>query len=264
MYLCWTLAYFPFVIVECLRNSDPLMRFFKWLHSAVVFQTYSTIWFLPALAVGIAICYFFITRSYSMKKIIVISAILYIIGALGYTYSFLIADIPVISDIYKIYMKVFITIRNGLFNGFPIIALGAYLAQVPEQKKEPVKYGLLTCLSLLLMVLECFILKLKFQTPGVDICLFVIPVVYFSMKFLLCIDLKERKVYYIMRKLSLLMFTCQRLFLTALPLLFPVFFNEYLWKNSYIGLIVTNLIIIGFSYLVWKLSDRYKYLKYLM
>jgi hypothetical protein len=74
------------------------------------------------------------------------------------------------------------------------------------------------------------------------------------------IDLKENKAWLWCRKLSLLIFVTQRLFLTMLPAFFPGIFQK-LYSNSYIGLVAVLGITIAFSVVFILLSDKIKFLK---
>ena len=74
------------------------------------------------------------------------------------------------------------------------------------------------------------------------------------------VDLKENKVWIWCRKLSLLIFVTQRLFLTMLPAFFPDAF-EKLYSNSYIGLVAVLGITITFSVIFILLSNKIKFLK---
>lgn len=57
MYLIWSIIYFCFVLTMWISNGFTLEKIINYLHRVFVFSTYSTIWFLPALWVGVSICY---------------------------------------------------------------------------------------------------------------------------------------------------------------------------------------------------------------
>ncbi len=268
MYGIWSAIYVSYQFtVWLIKDSFTLERFLDWLHKAIVIQTYSTIWFLPALAIGVAITYFLLTKL-SKGKMLLVTAVLYMLGMFGYTYKYLI-DGTQLAPAYDLYLEVFITTRNGLFNAVPFVFMG-YIISIKElpvatkqalisSKTEFIK-NLLPCgISFGLMIVECFILKLKFNVTGMDFCIFLVPFTYFFINALLLIDLKENKVWILMRKLSILIFVSQRIFLTVLPPRFPQFF-EMLYKNSYIGLIATVGATIIFSIFIILLSKKFKFL----
>lgn len=123
MYAIWSVIYVSSRFLGWLRKGTfTLEKFLDWLHKAIVFQTYETIWFLPALAVGVAITYILVTKL-SKKQMIAVSIVLYIVGMLGYTYKF-ITDGTYIGNAYDFYIKLFVTTRNGVFNAVPFIYMG--------------------------------------------------------------------------------------------------------------------------------------------
>lgn len=93
-----------------------------------------------------------------------------------------------------------------------------------------------------------------------DFCIFVTVFTYFFMLALLHIDLKEHRLWLWMRKLSILLFTCQRIFLSVLPGYLPSVF-EILYANSYVGLAVVIGMTLFFSVLIVLLSNKVKFLK---
>lgn len=265
MYGIWTLIYFPFIIASWVRNNILTWgQFFKWLHQALVFQTYATIWFLPALAVGIALCYFLTQKVRKVGVGVAICAALYLLGSFGYSYSFLFEG-TFIGRVYEWYLIGFKTTRNGLFNAVPFLYMGYLLAQknIETKKENFIKNGAIAVGCFIVVVAESFFLKLKFNVTGMDFIYSLVPFTYFLMKTLLSVDLKERGIYIWCRKISLLMFVSQRLFLSALPSVLPKIFNV-LYANSYLGLCVVLLLTIGFSALVVAASRKIKILKWIM
>lgn len=260
MYGLWTLVYFPFILVSWIRSGEFVVRLLNFIHSALVFQTYATLWFLPALAVGIAIIYFLVYRL-SWRKMLVVSVLLYIFGMLAYTYYFVVDGTP-IADFYDAFVKIFKTTRNGAFNGAPFIFMGYTIA---AREREPsksafIKYGALAIASLLAVVAESFLLKFKFNVTGMDFGIFLVPFTYFFMMTVLNLELKERKIWLWCRKLSLLMFTSQRLFLSALPSVLPTLFGV-IYSNSYVGLVAVITLTCAFSAVLILLSNKVKFLK---
>jgi hypothetical protein len=96
-----------------------------------------------------------------------------------------------------------------------------------------------------------------------DFIFALVPFTYFFMKALLSLDLRERKIYMWCRKISLLMFVTQRLFLSALPSVMKVFF-AFLYANNYLGLCIVLLLTMGFSVCMIALSKKIKILKWIM
>ena len=101
MYALWAAVYFIHVVYDWIIDDElSIIVFLKHLYRSIVFTSYSTIWFLPALAVGVAITYFLLTKL-NKKQITVIAVLLYIFSMLVYTYRFTIEGTP-IADFYDI------------------------------------------------------------------------------------------------------------------------------------------------------------------
>ena len=202
MYGLWTAVYFTYILWDWIVKDELSIEvFLRWLHNALVVQTYSTIWFLPALAVGVAIIYFLVSRL-TKAQMIALCVILYFLGMLGYTYSFALEG-TFVGKIYDVYYLIFKATRNGLFNAAPYIYMGCLATsqcQSPSKSKA-IKYGVCAGVSLLLMIGECFILKLKFNVSGMDICFFVAVFTYFLLMTALNIDIKGMPLFIWLRKL---------------------------------------------------------------
>ena len=57
MYLVWSFIYFIFVFIGWIQKGLSWEQPLNYIHSALVYSTYSTIWFLPALWVGVSVCF---------------------------------------------------------------------------------------------------------------------------------------------------------------------------------------------------------------
>ncbi|WP_423800049.1 acyltransferase family protein [Neobacillus sp. SAB-20_R2A] len=263
IYLWWSLIYFLFVVVEWISNGTTLNEVLDYVHIALVFTTYPTIWYLPALGVGIALLYV-LQKKLSVIKIFLLGLALYVIGALGFSYSFVQDKVHFLSNVYHIYNMVFETSRNGLFNGLPFVAMGA-LISIYKQKFKFTSFslGLISFFSLIAIVCEAFILKTFFNNVGADTVFFLLPFEYFFMLFLITIKLPSSRVYLWLRELSTMVFTSQRLFLTAIPGVIPGMVINSLYENSYIGLLLVIGITLLFSFLVIVGSKKYSFLKVL-
>ncbi len=261
MYGLWSAVYFIHVCYNWIVNGElGVLTFLKYLYGAVVHTSYATIWFLPALGVGVVITYLLVEKL-NKKAIYPIAVALYIIGMFGYTYSFVVEG-TVIGTVYDVYETFMYTARNGIFNGTPFIFMGYLIAKkdIKASAKGFFRYAIPAGISLVLIIVEAFILKLKFNVTGMDISIFLPPFIYFFIMAVMHIDLKENKTWIWCRRLSLLIFVTQRLFLTMLPAFFPTVF-EKLYSNSYIGLIAVLGITIAFSVVFILLSDKIKFLK---
>ncbi len=263
MYLIWSLIYFVFILYGWIDRGVTLEGVWNYLHRAIVYSTYATIWFLPALWVGVSICYW-MKRHCSNAMLRTIMVLFMIIGNLFGSYSNVLVDsFPGIASFYNGYMDCFITWRNGVFNGAPYVFIGILVAE-GWCKKIPIKVSIvLAVLFAFAFVCEAFcITRFKFST-ATDMGFMMVPAIYFLIKSLVSpqISLPTSSVWTYCRNLSMLIFLGQRLFLTALPGMFPAM-AKWIEGFSELGIFVYFcVVVLSFSFLIIKLSDRYKVLK---
>ena len=99
MYLVWSLIYFVFVFIGWINSGLNWIQPLGYLHTALVFTTYATIWFLPALWVGVSISYL-MKRHFSRKALFVTMLLLMIVGNMFGSYSNLLTSTSRISTFY--------------------------------------------------------------------------------------------------------------------------------------------------------------------
>lgn len=261
MYLMWSVIYIAFNVATFCKFGITSQEVVNYIHQCIVYSTYDTIWFLPALAVGVVMVYF-MRKVLSFRNILILAVVFYILGMFGVTYSGVMAKSELLSAVYSTYEKVFLTTRNGFFNGFPFVALGAYIAYEVNEgkyKKANLKYIILSAVFGIFFVAEAFATKKLFHAPNANTVFMLLPFVYFAIKFLLGVNVPDNKICYTLRKLSTTMFLSQRIFLTALPVLFPnSVFEKLLSFNSFGGLLYIIVITIVFSALLTFLGNHNK------
>ncbi len=260
MYLIWSAIYFPFVIIEWMSDGISAVDVLQYIKEFFIKGSYSTIWFLPALMASISIAYF-LSKRMQIEKIVLISIPFYVFACMGSSYLGLCEKIPFVKNVFDIYFSLFETIKNGLLFGFIYVALGGYFAKKKINiSKVKCLLGIGMCWILLAVeaVSQAF---LGWSKGGVDTKLFLIPLTIFVFLYVLSVNLSPNgKSFLMMRKLSLLMFLSQRIFLT----LFELYLNETIFfTNSLLYCVCILVLTLLFSYVVIKISDRYKIFKYL-
>ena len=259
LYLRWSLIYIIFKILDWGLHGVTLGDLLHYFHTAIVFTTYPTIWFLPACMIA-AVMIYFLNKRLSLRAISIVALILYVVGSIGYSYQFLIPSEGVIRIVYNIYTKIFITTRNGIFNGFPWFVLGCLIAEYEKQlKKHRVLYSIGTVLSLGLIIIEAVLIKIYFHSSGVDTVFSLIPFTFCLMMLLIKEDMSLKQGKWL-RNMSTLIFVSQRIFLTALPAIFPEI-SFILTYNSYLGEIIILSSVVCFSAMVIAASKKYSILR---
>jgi hypothetical protein len=246
MYLGWSAVYIVFKVATWIRFGVSTEEIGKYILNAICYSTYKTIWFLPALCIGVLLSYKFICKV-GIKKAALIALFFYLIGAAGASYSFIVEKNVVLNSALGVYNYIFLSTRNGFFNGFPFIMVGACIADEALQGKKWKKLPnlVLTCAFGIAFVAEAFVLKMKFGATNVNTLLLLVPFTYFFVKMSLSFSIKSGKLLKWMRKMSTTVFLCQRLYLTAFPSLFPSsFFSSILSGNPYIGCVCVLIITV--------------------
>lgn len=126
LYILWTLVFLPFTLYSfskngvTISNSQVLLVFMqKFLFDG----SYYHLWFLPSLVVAIVIV-FLLSNKISDFWLLAIGFVLFVIGTLVATYSFLSTLLS-----WHAYKTIFITTRNGIFFGIPFVTLGKLIAE---------------------------------------------------------------------------------------------------------------------------------------
>ncbi|MDQ2178545.1 acyltransferase [Marinifilum sp. D714] len=260
MYLVWSCIYFCFVLTNWIQDGASVEDVLRYFHKAIVFTTYGTIWFLPSLWIGVSITFFLLYRNIKVAKIVLIAVVFYIIGSFGFSYLPL-SEGTFAGKIYQVYNDIFVTSRNGIFAGFPFVAIGALLAFKGVKKKSTFNL-VMTLLFGSLFILEAVFIKNKMNT-NVDMGFFLVPSIYFLMSWLIQFNLPTNPIYIRLRNLSMLIFLGQRLFITAIPSVLPISYMDVITKNNYVGLFIFVGVTITFALLIEQFSKKYKWLNVL-
>ncbi|OPA73990.1 hypothetical protein BVG16_26490 [Paenibacillus selenitireducens] len=168
--------------------------------------SYYHLWFLPALMFAVAIVYF-LQKRMPLSSVVTISLVLYGVGLLADSYYGLAAQIPVLHPVIDRYLAVFEYSRNGLFFGFPFVALGAFLAHyIPRMKLSQsfCEFGLI--LSFGWLIIEAALLRYAEWPRHDSMYLFLVPTVIMGFILLMKLDIQERPFYKYASDISMLLY----------------------------------------------------------
>lgn len=261
MYLIWSLIYFCFVFVTWCSKGLTLDQPLRFLHRSLVFSTYATIWFLPALWTGVSICYW-LRQRFCRQTMWTIIIVLLVVGNLFGSYENILTQVPALAKFQEWYMDIFITWRNGLFNGAPYAFIGVLLAEGVGAKISRNVSALSAALFCVLFLAEAFCITYFKLSYATDMGFWMFPAIFFMMDAVIKTDIQQKSIWLHFRNLSVLVFLSQRLFLSAIPGILPTWVKETImtWPEPYIFLLFVTLTL-GFSVAVEKLSPKYKFLK---
>lgn len=265
MYLIWSAIYFTFVVIKWTRAEDfSVLYVLEYVKDFFFEGSYQTIWFLPALFAATLIVYL-LRKKLPYKTIFIISAVIYLFTLGGSSYYGLVCKVPFVKAIYDVYYSFFDSIKNGVCFGMIFVSMGAMLAEgeqkiVEKTKTWKVFVALIIC-ALLLAVEELAVGLLGWNVRGVDTVIMLVPFSCFFFIFLLKWNINGNdKLFLVMRKYSLLMFLCQRIPLSIIDMFMA---NTVIATNSMLYFVTVLLATLLIAFIVIKVSEKVKWLKYL-
>ena len=257
MYLFWSVLYFIFVAIGWARNGVVLMDVLQYVKRFIFEGSYSTLWFLPALMTAVTVVYL-LHKKVSYDKIFLMAIPFYVFACFGSSYYGISEKLPILSTCYDIYFSFFDTIKNGILFGWIYVALGGVLSEKEVQIKPIKGFVVVGIFSVILAAETVMQAYFGWSKNGVDTKFALLPLTVFLFVFVMSLNIKSGPMFIWMRKLSLLMFLSQRIFLT----LFDWFLSETVFvKNSMVYFISILGLTLVFSVGFIKLSDKLKVLK---
>ena len=165
IYLLWSIPYLLFTI--CRWNwAEVTPTFLLWKVQGWIFRTtFSTIWFLPSLGVGMLLA-FFATEKLPKKAWISLAIVLYLLSSLTGTYSFLGEAIPGFDGVLA-FFKIWAENRCGLLFAFPLVLLGRAVV-CKEYTLTWKGWAMLSVLSTAGLLTEALILRYFAGITGID------------------------------------------------------------------------------------------------
>lgn len=178
LYMAWTVIYLPIIILkEIMNKTPPITAILTFIQNFIFSGSYYHLWFLPALMFAIT----FVSLLCSIKKryaLMIVSG-LFIVGYLYEFYRFL---IPKFTDVCKLYERVFLTSRNGLFFGSIYVYLGYSFSQA-EIKMRQSRAAIGAAISLFMLCSEAVFMFIYRGINVMNISIFALPTSVFIFIF---------------------------------------------------------------------------------
>lgn len=124
-----------------------------------------------------------------------------------------------------------------------------------------------TCIFGVAFLAEAFLMKRIVPSADANFLFMLVPFSYFFFDLVCRISLPDSRLYVPLRKMSMLIFVSQRLFLTAIPSVIVAGIVTGPWdltNNGVLALLMVLAEMCVFSWLIMVLSKRVKPLQYLM
>lgn len=259
LYGIWSLIYLPIVLIGATYNQTGWGTDFLLIVRDIFFQgTTLHLWYLPAVVFAIFLIAW-LRKFMDLKKILILSLILYGIGLFTDGYYGVLSQLPWMKVIADRYLLIFASGRNGLFFAFPFLALGLTIHETEVFSRITLKQAWIGFFfSFMALFAEVIILE-NFAKPfDYNMFLFLIPVAFFLLAIGLKQDVEERPIHLNLRSMSSLMYFSHIL---VFYLLMSVISGLGLWvlfSNSLVRTLLTALMTIWFSKFVIKRANMGK------
>ncbi|WP_420329396.1 serine racemase VanT catalytic subunit [Paenibacillus gorillae] len=144
----------------------------------IVFNgTFYHLWYLPALMTGAWIVYG-LRVFLSLKAVLAVSAVLYVLALLGDSYYGLTAGSPVLTALYDGMFTIFDYTRNGIGFAPLYMALGAWAALRPLPSRSRLRYSAAFIVSIAVLLGEGIVLHAEGWPRHDSMYLALVPAVY--------------------------------------------------------------------------------------
>ncbi len=259
IYLLWSVVYLLYTVLTwdfaALTLSDVLWSIQSWIFNS----TFYTIWFMPALAIGLIVA-FWMTEKLPKTACWLLGILLFTIGSLTMTYSFVGKQLNGYDRFFAFSINWLGGPRGWLFYATPLLMLGKFAAGIKHRFKW-LPMMLLSILSMGALLAEALILRHFVGHTGIDLTIMMAPAVLCILGFLVSIKIPGGTYSVWMRKMSVLIFMAQRIFLTVLPDLLPQSVNNIIFANNYVGAVIICGGTFLFAEFILLLSKKIQWMK---
>lgn len=215
IYLLWSIVYIFYTISKWDFANLTLRFVLERLQQWVFTSTFFTIWFMPALAIGL-VATFWLTELASKWTVTILAVILYILGTLMLTYKGVGAMIPGYDGFVNFSNTWLGGPRGWLFFAIPLLLVGRIVAKKQNDSRWML-WMILSVVCVGVMLAEALILRHFFGSTGIDMTVMMPAAVFCILQFLVSVHIPRGAYQLWMRKMSLLIFVTQRIFLTVIP-----------------------------------------------
>lgn len=257
LYALWSAIHLPFSL-----NTEKgyLYAILLYLRDFIFVGSFIHLWYLNALIFSAILVALLLSRKISFKFIFAFSFFLYFIGLFAQSWFGLILPLRSICPLFWKFLliaeKVIVTTRNGLFEGFIFVSMGAYFAHSQKNiKKSQSMCGFL--ISMLFLFLESFGLEYFGITYAYDMYLFLVPSTFFLFSLLIQIHLPNHPVFKELRLLSSLIYFIH--YGIGGIVSYFLYFQNNPVLTSFLRFILIVMISILFSYIILQFSRKPKF-----
>ncbi len=259
LYALWTLLYFPLKVRAILTDGQGLGHgILMYCRDVIFVGGYWHLWYFPALIFAVLLITVLLSRKVSLKKILTAALCFYAVGLLGQSYFGLIKPLefnaPQLWGLLKTVQTVIFTTRDGLFDGFLFVAMGAAFAFCGfEMPRRKALVGFFV--SYALMFVEALVLRRLDFVLEQDMYVFLVPLTWFAFALVVGYRIPSGSgIYKTLRVMSSLIFYVHWWLAVLIDKAFLLAGIDA--SGTCLRFVLTVLASILVSYVIYRLSNR--------
>lgn len=265
LYLIWSAIYLPTRLISVFKSGGSLLWHLKIITRDFLFAGIAPhLWYFTAVIVATCVL-FFLLRWFSMNVILAGSAMLYLLGLLGDSYSFLIKGIPALNQAWQAYDRVFVSTNNGFFFGLLFVAAGAYISS------KKTLWSARSCWLLSAACSCCFVIEaldVYFLAGGFDgksiyinRWIFLAPAAVFLFMALLQTHVQPTDKTRLMRSMSIVIYLIHPMIIAVLGYILPNMGLRDLLHNSLLYFALTLSLSLALAWMIAVFKKRSQIMK---
>ncbi len=131
LYVIWSILYLPIDIFNWYHGERKIKEgILTYIKRFFFDSTIPQLWYLPALAAACLLVWFLYRQGLKLWQLLAVGLVLYIIGCIGDNWYFN-QQLPMkVQQLFAIYNRWFLTMRNGVFYGTFFVSLGLVFAKI--------------------------------------------------------------------------------------------------------------------------------------
>lgn len=265
LYLIWSAIYLLMLLIGNFNGGGSLFWQLKIIARDFLFAGISPpLWYFTAVIVATCLV-FFLLRWLSINVILIGSALIYLLGLLGDSYSFLIIGLPSLSQVLQAYDRIFVSTNNGFFFGLLFVAAGAFISQKKTLFKTCSCWLLFAACSVCFVIeaLSVYFLASNFDSKSIYInrWIFLAPAVVSLFMALLQTHVKPTGKTRLMRSMSLVVYLIHPMIIAVLGYFLPNMGFQDIQHNSLLYFALALPISLVLSWMISNFEKRSHFMK---
>ncbi len=175
LYLLWSLIYLPIDFYNWYHGDRNVARgILVYIQSFFFSSTTVQLWYLPALLVACLLVWLVYVKGMKIGQILAVTGLLFCAGCICDNWYFNEQLPREMQNLLRLYVRYFLTVRNGLFYGSFFVALGLWFAKTRWKLPFwPSAAGVvLSVICMLAEVVHCSNTNMVFTSAPAAFCLF--------------------------------------------------------------------------------------------